>query len=112
MKVCLGEKIEGRCHGLEQRMIEGEQCTDERLISLEMPRTEAEVSHSVLKKQFDDMCLEVHCVNRFMERETMQHACGGHDIIGGSDPVSAVHHQEADVTGNRYVSADFSCSCD
>jgi hypothetical protein len=92
MKVCLGEKIEGRCSGLE------------------MARTEAEASHSTLEKQFDDMRLEVHRANHFMERETMQHACGGHNIIGGSDPVSAVHHQEADVTGNRYVSADFSCS--
>jgi hypothetical protein len=30
----------------------------------------------------------------------MQHARGGHDIVGGSYPASVVHHQEADMTGN------------
>jgi hypothetical protein len=68
MEVHLGEKIEGRCIGLEQRVIEGEQRAEERIISLKMARTEAEASRAALEKQFDDLRLEVHHVNRFMER--------------------------------------------
>jgi hypothetical protein len=90
MEVRHGEKIEGRCSGLKQCVVEGEQRAEERLISLEMAHTEAEASRAMLEKQFDDLCLEVHHVNHFMERETMQHAHGGQGIFDGSDPTLVV----------------------
>jgi hypothetical protein len=41
MEACLGDRIEGRCGGLERRVVETEQRAEERFISLEMARAEA-----------------------------------------------------------------------
>jgi hypothetical protein len=41
MEACLGDCIEGRYGGLERRVVETEQRAEERFISLEMARAEA-----------------------------------------------------------------------
>jgi hypothetical protein len=42
--------IEGRCGGLEHRVLEVEQKTEEHLVSLEMVRTDVEMGHANLEK--------------------------------------------------------------
>jgi hypothetical protein len=71
MESHLGDRIEGRCGDLENRVAASEQRAEERLISLEMARSEVEQGHAAMEKQFDGLRLEVHRMNRFFERENM-----------------------------------------
>jgi hypothetical protein len=50
MESRLGEKIEGRCGVLEKHVLDGEQCSEERFISLEMFRVEMESEHAEMDK--------------------------------------------------------------
>jgi hypothetical protein len=77
----LGEKIEGRCGALKKRVLDGEQCSEERFISQEMFHTEMESECAEMDKQFRGLKLEVNCINRFLERENMAHAQGKPDIL-------------------------------
>jgi hypothetical protein len=72
MEARLGEKIEGRCSGLEQHVLESEQHNEERLISLEMARSESETSRVEIDKRVDGLKLEVLCINKFLEQENLQ----------------------------------------
>jgi hypothetical protein len=63
--------IEGRCGGLNCHVDDIEQKTEERLVSLEMARTEVEMGRADLEKQFDGLRLELGRLNRFMERESL-----------------------------------------
>jgi hypothetical protein len=68
---------------------EVEQCSEERLVSLEMARAEAESSRVDLEKQFGDLKLEVNRINRFFERETMGDPQGRPSIFSGGESQSA-----------------------
>jgi hypothetical protein len=68
----LGERIEDRCSGLENRVESAEQRAEERLISLEMARVESKAGRADMEKRFDGLKLEVLCINKFMERESME----------------------------------------
>jgi hypothetical protein len=70
----LGEKIEGRCSALEKCVIEGEWRSEECFMSLEMFRAKTESEHAKLGKRFMGLKLEVSCINRFLEHESMEHA--------------------------------------
>jgi hypothetical protein len=76
MEARLDDQIDDRCGSLERRVEEVEQRTEERLVSLEMARTKTEMGHADLPKQFDSLKLEVNCLNRFIERETLAHLQG------------------------------------
>jgi hypothetical protein len=67
----LDDRIEGHCSRLECRAMEMEQRSEERLITLEMARVESEQGRAALLKQFDGLRLEVHHMNRLLERDTM-----------------------------------------
>lgn len=104
MEDCLTQKIEGRCVGLERRF--EERCAnfhnhftarceelqhavdntashdEERLIALEMARTEVEQLKPDFEKRLTDMTLEITCVNKFLERERRSPAMGEPGICG------------------------------
>jgi hypothetical protein len=50
MEPRLGDRIKRCCSGLERRMAEAEQCSEERLITLEMARAKSEQGHATLEK--------------------------------------------------------------
>jgi hypothetical protein len=85
MKVCLMEKIEVGCSTLEQRVVDVEQCPEECYVSLEMSRVEVDADWVVLGKQFVGLRLEVHHIDRFMERETLENEQRGLGIFSGVD---------------------------
>jgi uncharacterized protein YukE len=100
----LTQKIEGRCVGLERRF--EERCAsfhdhftarceelqhavdntsshdEERLIALEMARTEVEQWKPDFEKRLTDMTLEITRVNKFLERERRSPATGEPGICG------------------------------
>jgi hypothetical protein len=90
MEVCLDDWIDGRYGGLEHRVEEVKQRTEERLVSLEMARTKTETGHANLSKQFDSLKLEVNRLNRFIERETLAHQQGHPGIF------TAVEHNSTE----------------
>jgi hypothetical protein len=73
MVALLSERIEDRCGGLEDRVERSEQHAEERIISLEMARTELESGRADLTKHVEDLQLKVNRVNHFFEREHMEH---------------------------------------
>jgi predicted DNA-binding protein len=77
----LGDKIDGRCGGLEQRVTEAKQCFKERLITLEMARTESKVTRVELEKRLDGLRLEVGQTNRLLERENLENIRDMADIF-------------------------------
>jgi hypothetical protein len=83
----LGEKVEGRCNGLETR------------VTLEMSRAEADVERTDLDKHVSDLALEVTRLNRFMERETMAHPHGKSGILSTTESASARPMLTAPVDG-------------
>jgi hypothetical protein len=82
----LGERIDDRCGGLEHHVEQSQQRAEERLVSLEMSRTEMEAGRAELEKQVDGLKLEVNRVNRFFECETMANHQRGACIFNPSDP--------------------------
>jgi hypothetical protein len=96
--VRLGNWIEGRCTRLECCISESEQHIDERLISLKMAHAEAETDRVKMEKQFRDLKLEVHRINRFFERESMAHPQQKSGIINSTE--SASPHPPSDVAAN------------
>jgi hypothetical protein len=80
MEARLSEKIEGRCEGLERRVAEAEQCNEERLISLEMARTESESGWVDMEKRVDGLKMEIHHFNLFLEHENPEHRDQPHII--------------------------------
>jgi hypothetical protein len=83
----LGEKIQGRCSGLEECVDEVEQKSEARFISLEMACAEAE--HVELDKQFVGLKMEVGRLNCFMERENLAHAQGKPGILSTNESAGA-----------------------
>jgi hypothetical protein len=81
METWLGDRIEGCCSGIECCVVESEQHAKESPISLEMARTEANQGRSVMEKQFDDLKLEVHRMNRLLERDNMVNSQGTPGLI-------------------------------
>jgi uncharacterized coiled-coil protein SlyX len=81
----LGAKIEDRCGGLEHRVEIAKQRADERLVSLEMTCAEQEASRADLAEQMGILKLKVNHVNRFLERENMEHQQHGPGIFISSD---------------------------
>jgi hypothetical protein len=66
MEIRLGDRIEGRCSGLEHKLTEAEQCIEEQFILLEMPRTESKSSRAEMEQRVEGLKLEVHRINRFL----------------------------------------------
>jgi hypothetical protein len=95
----LGEKIEGRYGGLEQRVTKAEQ----RLITLEMVHTESEVTNVELEKRFDGLRLEVGRTNRLLECENLEHAHNRLDIFTLADSRVFPPPQGAPSDGGRGV---------
>jgi hypothetical protein len=89
MKARLFERIDGRWSGLEQRVINIEQLSEERLISLEMSRTEAAAERVDMEKPLGDLKLEVGRINRFLERESMANPHTKPSIISTTESASA-----------------------
>jgi hypothetical protein len=85
MEVRLMEKIEGCCSTLEQPVVDVEQRSEECFVSLEMSCVEADADRAKLGKQFDGLRLEVHRINWFMERETLENEHRGPGIFSGAD---------------------------
>jgi hypothetical protein len=71
MEIHLSDRIKGWCSGIEHKLTEVEQRVEEWFISLEMVRTESKSRHMDMEKHVDSLKLEVHRLNRFLERETM-----------------------------------------
>jgi hypothetical protein len=88
MEVRLGEKIDGRCGALKQRVNDVEQRAEERLVLLEIFHSEAKKERCEMEKQFGGLKLEVTRLNRFMERKSMVNS-GGPGIFTTSDPSSS-----------------------
>jgi hypothetical protein len=76
MEACLNDWIDGHCGGLEHRMEEVKQWTEECLVLLEMACMEMEMGHADLSKQFNSLKLEVNRLNRFIEWEMLAHQQG------------------------------------
>jgi hypothetical protein len=74
MEARLREKIEGCCSSLQKRVEDVDQRAEERFISLEMARAEAE--RVATEKQVGDLMLEVSRLNRFMEQENLANSQG------------------------------------
>jgi hypothetical protein len=89
MESRLGEKIKGRCEALKKHVLDGEQCSEERFISLEMFHAETESERAEMDKQFGGLKLEVNRINRFLERENMAHAQGKPGILTINESASA-----------------------
>jgi hypothetical protein len=89
MESRLGDKIEGRCGGLERRVDEFEHCAEERLVSLEMAHMELEVGRTDLEKHVNGLALEVTRVNRFFEHEHVFNQQSKAGIIGSRDSSSS-----------------------
>jgi hypothetical protein len=62
-----------------------EQRSEECFVSLEMSCVEADADRAKLGKQFDGLRLEVHRINWFMERETLENEHRGPGIFSGAD---------------------------
>jgi hypothetical protein len=80
--------IEGRCSGLEHRVIDSEQCNKERLISLETMCSEAESGRVDIEKRVDDLKLEVHRINCLLKRETLD---SNHNKSSIFEPKESAH---------------------
>jgi hypothetical protein len=89
MESHMGEKIKGHCGGLEKRIVEGEQHSEECFISLEMFCTEMESERVELEKRFCGLKLEVSRINHFLERESMEHAHAKPGILTINESASA-----------------------
>jgi hypothetical protein len=71
MEARLTDRMEGCRSSLERWVIDSEQRNEEHLISLEMARSKAETGRIEIKKHVDGLKLKVHCINRLLERETL-----------------------------------------
>jgi hypothetical protein len=98
----LGEQIEGHCSNLEKRVEDVDQRTEERFISLEMARAEADAERATMDKQFGDLCLEVNRLNCFIEREAMEHQQGKPGIFTSTDLDSVAETGEAHQVASSY----------
>jgi hypothetical protein len=94
MELCLGEKIGSRCAGVERRVAEIEQQTEECRIALEMSRTEAETGPAEIQKRVDDVRLEVARLNRFHEHEQMAHSAAQPGIFAAGESAPPPPTQE------------------
>jgi hypothetical protein len=81
----LGDKIDGHCGGLEQRVTEAKQCFEERLITLEMAHTKSKATRVELEKRLDGLRLEVGQANRLLERENLENIRDMADIFPSVD---------------------------
>jgi hypothetical protein len=107
MESRLSDKIEGRCSGLEYRVVDAEQKVEEWFVSLEMARTEAETGCADLRKQFERLKLEVNWLNRFMEHENMTNPHTKPDIfttVESSSPDPPLDAEVVDPEGHRVAS--------
>jgi hypothetical protein len=82
MEERLGDRILGHSQGIECRMADSKQRVEERLISLEMARTESKSDCAKIEKQVEGLKLEVHRVGCFLERENLGDAQGRPGIFG------------------------------
>lgn len=73
MESHITDAMRGRCDDLERRMVEADQKTEARLISLEMGQGEFVGWKPTLEKRLDNLALEVQRANKFMEREAFDH---------------------------------------
>jgi hypothetical protein len=69
------------------------------LISLEMVCTESEVGCAMIEKQFDDMKLEVTCLNRFFEHENMANPQAKPRIFSTAESTFASLHVSVTING-------------
>jgi hypothetical protein len=88
METRLGDCIEGHCSGIERRVVEIEQRVEEQFISLDMARAESEQGRSAMEKQFDDLKLEVHQMNRLLEHDNMVTSQGTSGLINNLETTS------------------------
>jgi hypothetical protein len=87
METRLSEKIEGRCSGLEKRVGDLEQHSEERFISLEMVYTEAKVECVNMDKQFTSLKLKLGRLNRLLEHENLVNSQCKPGIISTTESV-------------------------
>jgi hypothetical protein len=99
MEACLTDQIEGRCSGLECRVIDFEQHNEEHLISLEMAHSEAEIGHVEIEKRVDNLKLEVHRINRLLEHETLDSNHNKAGIFGPKELAHGGPHARSTVDG-------------
>jgi hypothetical protein len=85
MEVRLGDCIEGCCHGIERRMADAEQRVEERLVLLEMARTELETDCTKIEKRMEGLKLEVHRVGCFLEHGSLGDPQGRPGIFGTTE---------------------------
>jgi hypothetical protein len=97
MEARLNDRIDGHCGGLEHRVDEVKQKTEEHLVSLKMEHTKMEMGHPDLSKQFDSLKLEVTRLNRFIEHETMVNQQGQRGIF------NVVEHTSAEGSAGPWV---------
>jgi hypothetical protein len=99
MEACLTDRIEGRCSGLERRVIDFKQRNKERLISLEMSCSEAETGCVETEKHVDGLKLKVHCINCLLERKTLDSNHNKAGIVGPKDSAHGAPHTGSAIDG-------------
>jgi hypothetical protein len=108
MEERLSDKIDGRCGGLEQclvdseqRLVNSERCNEERFISLEMAHSESETSRADVNKRFEGLKLEVHRINRLLEHENFENPQGKLRFFGSREPTQPVGAVVANPKGDH-----------
>jgi hypothetical protein len=72
----------------------------ERFIALEMSRIELESNHTDMEKQFDGPKLEVHRINRFLERENLANEQGRSGILSNAEEDDACRRETCNREGD------------
>jgi hypothetical protein len=67
----LTDAMVGHCSELERRFADSEQKSEARFISLEMDQAQFEGWRPEVEKRLDNIALELHRANKFMERGSM-----------------------------------------
>jgi hypothetical protein len=95
MELRLTDAMCGGCDDLEWLMMEEDQKTEVRLISLKMDQGGFAGWKPDLEKRLDNLALEVQRANKFMERETFNHDFVQPGILNHGE--SATKHASAEV---------------
>jgi hypothetical protein len=89
METRLGDCIKGHCSGIKRRAVETERRAKERFITLKMAHAEADQGRLVMKKQFNDLKLEVHRMNRLLDHGNMVNSQGTLGLIHSVETTSS-----------------------
>jgi hypothetical protein len=99
MESCLTDTTKGHYGGLEKQGAEVEQQNEERLVSLEMARSEEEADRVDFEQRVDDLKLEVRRINRFLECEILEHTINKPGIFRSKESAHNAPHAGSTVDG-------------